>query len=245
MLVREKPPRPRQNSAGEDFVWRKRQGAEKCVQSCLGERRHVPDEILVVGRKQLRAGQNHAELMGGDGTRSYEKWRSCSGEKGTVPDKKKPKLVWGKRHFAKQIGSQLVLFFGENDSRPHKKGAQLLWENGVETDKKRQSWLMENSKKQEKDKDETKSGYNCTREKGTGPYWKRPSCLAEKPTRVEQQGEKLMGENRQPAGQKGQRWLRRNTKKWENEGAAEEGIKPGEKGAQLFAEDSTVPYKKG
>ncbi|KRZ00155.1 hypothetical protein T11_7598 [Trichinella zimbabwensis] len=48
MLVGVNPPRPRQNSGCGDFVWRKRQGAEKCVQSCLGERRHVPDEILVV-----------------------------------------------------------------------------------------------------------------------------------------------------------------------------------------------------
>ncbi|KRZ66528.1 hypothetical protein T10_7696 [Trichinella papuae] len=62
------------------------------------------------------------------------------------------------------------------------KGEEIFRENDSGGDKKR-AWLYG--------------------EKGTVPWKKRQSCLAEKRNRAEQKGEKLMGENRQPDRQKG------------------------------------------
>ncbi|KRY99286.1 hypothetical protein T11_13328 [Trichinella zimbabwensis] len=85
----------RKNGSGVgEFLGGKRHVAEKCVQSCLGERRHVPDEVLVV-----------VILWGGSGT-WQKKASNVDRAKATLKSKSmEEELVVRKRHLAEKCES--------------------------------------------------------------------------------------------------------------------------------------------
>ncbi|KRZ66019.1 hypothetical protein T10_13589 [Trichinella papuae] len=204
------------------------------------------------GRKQLRARPKPCTIVGGNGTRSYEIWRSCSGLNVTVPDKKgsrflgendsitgkkRASLYEGKGHRAVQMTAEL--FGGKTRQSGTKRGevdggklttgptkrdsvgkrhcaGQEVTEVGLRKTTIRQTnWgvvgcvrTAQSMTKGEPIFRKNNSGRDKKRawlygEKGTVPWKKRQSCLAEKRNRAEQKGEMLIGGNRQPAGHKG------------------------------------------
>ncbi|KRZ66525.1 hypothetical protein T10_2505 [Trichinella papuae] len=126
-------------------------------------------------------------------------------------------LLWGvgRRH---QAGEKRARLFGEHGTVQYEKGWCCWRIKSTAQGKSVRSLLQDGSK----------SVHGCWVIKGTGLCKKfaklvggkrhRDKEKGKKRNRAKQKGEKLMGENRQPAGQKGQRWLRGNSKKRENDG---------------------------
>ncbi|KRZ01459.1 hypothetical protein T11_16770 [Trichinella zimbabwensis] len=144
-------------------------------------------------KEKGRRDKNRAQLLRGNGTRSYENWRSFSWENGTVKDKKV-----------------------ENSSGLDQNRAQLLGGDGTRSYEKWRS---------------------CSGENGTVPdKKKRLRCLAEKLNRAVQKGEKFMGGNRQPAGQKGTALVEEKHEKTAESWKKKENI--------FLGENDSGPHKK-
>ncbi|KRY96565.1 hypothetical protein T11_14830, partial [Trichinella zimbabwensis] len=80
-----------------EFLGGKRHVAEKCVQSCLGERRPKTDKILVVWI-----------LWRGNGTVQKGSLQGCSGESRPLTRKMEAESVWRKRHWGRQIVGEFL-----------------------------------------------------------------------------------------------------------------------------------------